>query len=435
VREPVTASRRAALQIRWDVGRGLRLDVAMDRATRGLAPRDRAFVYELAYGVSRLRGRLDHLLSLRVRGGLERLDPRVLEVLRVGAYQILYMDGVPRYAAVSQSVAQARTSSGKGAGGLVNAVLRGVAEHGVEPESFPAFADDPLAHLETWGSHPRWLLERWLARWPAEDVRRLVETDNRKSPLYLVPLDGDVEGAHARLVEAGIGAQPVGRGSLCLGLDGGTDPVAALGVLPSFIQDPAANLVTRYADIPAGTKVADLCAAPGGKALAASAVASYTLAADRSQVRMRMVRDNARRTGCPLGMVVADARHPPLREVDVVLLDVPCTGTGTLGRHPDGRWRLDANALAEMVSLQGELLDAAAKLIPIGGFLIYSTCSLEAEENEEQVSAFLERRPDFTLAPSRAVPEDLLDDEGRLVVLPQRHGFDGAFAARLRRAS
>ncbi|HSG47538.1 MAG TPA: transcription antitermination factor NusB, partial [Longimicrobiales bacterium] len=102
--EPVTASRQAALQIRWDVGRGLRLDVALDRATRGLAPRDRAFVHELTYGVSRLRGRLDHLLGLRVKGGLGRLDPRVLDVLRVGAYQLLYMDGVPRYAAVSQSV-------------------------------------------------------------------------------------------------------------------------------------------------------------------------------------------------------------------------------------------------------------------------------------------------------------------------------------------
>ena len=435
MQEPITPSRQAALQIRWDIGRGLRLDVALERATRGFSSRDRGFVYELTYGVSRLRGRLDHLLNLRVKGGIERLDPRVLEVLRLGAYQLLYMDGVPRYAAVSQSVDQARSFAGKGAAGLVNAVLRGVADHGVEREAFPAFDDDPLGYLERWGSHPRWLLERWLARWPASDVRRLVEANNKKPPLFLVPLDGDLEHAHGALSRAGINSHPVGRGSTCLHLDAGTEPLAALGVLPSFIQDPAANLVTRYADIPPGTKVADLCAAPGGKALAASAAASYTLAADRSHVRMRMVRDNARRTGCPLGMVVADALHPPLREMDVVLLDVPCTGTGTLGRHPDGRWRLDNAELEQMVTLQRALLDAAAKLVPVGGFLIYSTCSLEAEENEEQVAAFLQRRPDFVLAPTDAVPASFLDERGQLVIQPQHHGFDGAFAARLRRAS
>lgn len=397
--------------------------------------RDRAFVHELAYGVSRLRGRLDHLLSLRVSGGLERLDQGILEILRIGAYQILYMDGVPRYASVSQSVAQARTVSGRGAAGLVNAVLRSVAEHGIDPKAFPPFEEDALAHLETWGSHPRWLLQRWLGRWPAPEVKGLAEANNRKPSLFLVPMSGDVAEAETLLAGVGVGARPVGQGSLCLQLEAGTDPMVALGALPSFIQDPAANLVTRYADVPAGMKVADLCSAPGGKALAVSAQASYTLAADRSLVRMRMVRDNARRTGCPLGMVVADARRPPLRGVDVVLLDVPCTGTGTLGRHPDGRWRLDEVALADMVSLQRALLDEAAKLIPIGGFLIYSTCSLEAEENEDQVSAFLERRPDFTLAPTDAVSDGFLDGRGHLVVLPQRHGFDGAFAARMRRAS
>jgi len=119
----------------------------------------------------------------------------------------------------------------------------------------------------------------------------------------------------------------------------------------------------------------------------------------------------------------------------MVLLDVPCTGTGTLGRHPDGRWRLDVGALAEMVSLQRDLLDAAAELIPIGGFLVYSTCSLETEENEEQVSSFLQRRPDFAVEQTSAVPGDFLDARGQLVILPQRHGFDGAFAARLRRVS
>ena len=417
------------------MGRGLRLDVALDRGTDRLDVRDRAFVHELAYGAARLRGRLDHLLAGRVRGGLERLEPAVLEVLRLGAYQLLCMDGVPRYAAVSQAVAQARGVAGRGAAGRVNAVLRGVASDGSGPERFPDFLQDPEGFLATWGSHPAWLLRRWLGRWSADEVRALVEADNRRPSLYLVPLHASPTEAAGILEARGIASTPVGKGTLCLELAAGSSPVAALEALPSLVQDPAAHLVTRYADIPSGTKVADLCAAPGGKALALAARGGYTLAADRSELRMRRLRDNARRTGLDLGMVVADARHPPVVSIDAVLLDVPCTGTGTLGRHPDARWRLEAGPMDEMIRLQREILDAGARLVPPGGVLVYSTCALEPEENHEQVAAFLTTHPGFGLEPTGAVPSEYMDDEGHLVLLPQRHGFDGAFAARLRRAS
>ncbi|HSW31050.1 MAG TPA: transcription antitermination factor NusB [Longimicrobiales bacterium] len=433
--EAVTAARRAALAIALDVGRGLRLDVALERGASGLEARDRAFLHELSYGASRLRGRLDHLLAARVRGGLERLEPAVREILRLGAYQVLCMDGVPRYAAVSQAVSQARSASGRGAAGLVNALLRAVAVDGGGLERFPDFGQDPEGFLASWGSHPAWLLRRWLARWSPGEVRALVEADNRRPSLYLVPLHASPAEA-ARILEArGIASAPVGKGTLCLELAPGSSPAAALEALPSLVQDPAAHLVTRYADIPPGTMVADLCAAPGGKALALAVRGGYTLAADRSEVRMRRLRDNARRTGLGLGMVVADARRPPLASADAVVLDVPCTGTGTLGRHPDARWRLDAGAMDEMIRLQREILDAAVRLVPRGGLLVYSTCTLEPEENQGQVEAFLAGHPGFGLEPTGAVASDYLDADGYLVVLPQRHGFDGAFAARLRRAS
>lgn len=418
-----------------DLARGRRLDVSMERWGRTLEPRDRAFLHELVYGVSRLRGRLDHLLGRRVHGGADRLDPPVLEVLRLGAYQILYMGGVPRYAAVSQAVDQARSVSGQGAAGLVNAVLRGVAEDGDGPGLFPDFETDPAGFLERWGSHPRWLVDRWLARWPPDEVRALVEADNRRSPLYLVPLDGTPEEAREALEAKGVRSRPVGRGTSCLHLRAGTRPAAALDALPSYIQDPGAHLVTRYADVPSGTKVADLCAAPGGKAMALATRASYTLAADRSEVRIRMIRDNVRRTGARMGLVVADARRPPLVAAEAVLLDVPCTGTGTLGRHPDGRWRLKPESMNDMIHLQREILDAGAGLVPPGGLLVYATCSLEPEENHEQVAAFLSRRPDFRVEATGAPGKEYLDGDGFLSVTPQRHGFDGAFAARMRRVS
>jgi len=191
--------------------------------------------------------------------------------------------------------------------------------------------------------------------------------------------------------------------------------------------------VAVYADVPQGTKVADLCAAPGGKALAVADRPVYTLAADRSESRLHMVRDNARRVGRPIGLVVADARKPPLSRMDVVMLDAPCTGTGTLQRRPDARWRVSPTSLQELVALQREMLAAAAKLLGHDGILTYSTCSLESEENEQQVDDFLKSHPEFHLAPTDAVPARYLNADGCLSVTPQDSGFDGAFAARMRR--
>lgn len=146
-----------------------------------------------------------------------------------------------------------------------------------------------------------------------------------------------------------------------------------------------------------------------------------------------MVKENARRTGRPLLPVVADALHPPLSRVDVVLLDVPCTGTGTLARHPDARWRLEPDSVQEMAALQRSMLTAAAEVVAPGGLLVYSTCTLEPEENEGAVASFLTDRDDFSVEATDAVPARYLDRVGRLMVTPQGSGFDGAFAARLRR--
>ncbi len=360
----------------------------------------------------------------------------MLEALRLGAYQILYMTSVPAYAAVSQTVDLVRTAVGPKPTGLVNAILRKVAAGGGAVDRFPDFRSDPLPHLELWGSHPRWLLERWLARWGADEVRRLVDGHNTPPRTCLVPLQAEPGPAVEILAAAGLAAEVLGEGTRCVRLGEGVSPRDALDALPdAIVQDPAANLVVLYADVPEGTKVADLCAAPGGKALAVADRPVYTLAADRSESRLHMVRENARRTGRPLGLVVADARRPPLREIDVVLLDAPCTGTGTLQRNPDARWRLHPTSLTELVALQREMLDAAAEVLPIGGLLVYSTCSLEAEENGEQVGAFLERRGGYRLEATDAVPPRYLDDHGCLAIEPWRTGFDGAYAARLRRVS
>jgi 16S rRNA (cytosine967-C5)-methyltransferase len=382
-----------------------------------------------------MRGRLDHLLGPHVRRGLGSVERSLLEVLRLGAYQILYMGGVPTYAAVSEAVDQARSVAGPKPAGFVNAVLRKVADAGDGPERFPPESDDPAAFLAALGSHPRWLVERWLSRWDRADVKRLIAANNRRSAIYLNTPGISAREAVDRLAEAGLEAGTVSGASGAVRLGDGVSPSDALRAIPgAIVQDPAANLVSQYADIPSGTIVADLCAAPGGKLLALSDRPAKALAADRSESRIRMVGENAHRMGSTVDLVVADALHPPFREADVVLLDVPCTGTGTLSRHPDARWRLRSETVNELATLQAHMIESAASIVASGGLLVYSTCSLEPEENEERVNAFLRARSDFTLEPTGAVERDHLDDEGRLFVTPQGSGFDGAFAARMRKA-
>jgi 16S rRNA (cytosine967-C5)-methyltransferase len=236
------------------------------------------------------------------------------------------------------------------------------------------------------------------------------------------------------LGRVGIGAAVVGVWSGCVRLEQRGDVAAALAAIPdAVVQDPAANLVSLYSDVPSGTMVADLCAAPGGKSLAVSDRPAAILAADRSESRIRMVRDNVRRTGRSMTLVVADALHPPVRQADVVLLDVPCSGTGTLARHPDARWRLEAESIGRFAELQAALLESAADVVAPGGLLVYSTCTLEAEENEERVEALLGDRSDFVVEASDAVTGDFVDGQGYLRVDPQDLGYDGSFAVRMRK--
>ncbi len=429
-----TVTRQAALEALARFREGELGDRALDLATEGMEPRDRAWTQELVYGTFRLRGRIDHALDGFARDGVESLDPDVLDVLRLGAYQLLEMGSVPPYAAVSQSVELVRMAGQPRAAGPVNGILQNMQRR---PNfRFPDFDADPAGSLETWGSHPRWLVERWIRRWGADAARALVEADNLRPELYIRPLGVSIEDARARLGEAEIASETVDFAPDSLRILPPATAAQALAAVPAVVQDPAAALVVRYADVPADAEVIDLCAAPGGKALGLAERAGRVAAADLSPRRLRRVRENAQRVGWGerIGGVVADGRHPPFRAVDAVLLDAPCTGTGTFRRHPDGRWRVSPEDVESLTRLQDELLDAAAALVRPGGVLVYSTCSLEPEENELRIERFLAGRPGWAMEPSTgAVDASLLDEAGRLCVLPQRQGVDGAFAARLRR--
>jgi 16S rRNA (cytosine967-C5)-methyltransferase len=431
-----TPTRVAALEALRRLRRGELADLALEAETAGFSSRDRAWTQELLYGTLRLRGRLDHLLGAFARGGVAALEPDVLDVLRLGAYQLREMGSVPHYAAISESIELARQAGAGRAAGLVSGVLHSVERRG-GGVAFPDADGEPVEYLSTWGSHPRWLVERWVERWGAGGAGRLVERNNERPELYLTPVGIGVEEAESRLASAGIAAERVAFSPLSLRLPAPGDLSAALEAAPVVVQDPAAALVVAYADVPAGATVLDLCAAPGGKAIGLAGTARSVVAADLSLGRMRRIAQNVERLGLGgrLRLVVADGRHPAVRPLDAVLIDAPCTGTGTLRRHPDGRWRLGPDDLHALAGLQDALLDAAAGRVRPGGLLVYSTCSLEREENEVRIERFLNEHSEFTPEPPAApLAEGLLTDDGWLQLLPQEQGVDGAFAARLRRA-
>jgi 16S rRNA (cytosine967-C5)-methyltransferase len=426
------AARRAALHALRDVRGGRPFQAALDRAVRRLGDPDRRLVHELAAGVLRGQTALDARLAPLVPRGWASVAPELQEVLRLGAFQLTALDRVPAHAAVDTSVALAKEAGGPRAGGFVNAVLRRLGQ--VVPS--PAVAESSAAGLAAAASHPPWLVERWLARFGPTETEALLRWNNTRPMLVLQPARASAEALDRRWREAGIEtrAAPFEAGLVT----DRTRPQALPGYAEGhfMVQDPAQALLARFAALPAGVTVFDACAAPGGKAIALGRAAGRVVAGDASRARVRRLAENLRRAGSGREYpVVADARRPPVRPADAVLLDAPCLGTGTFARHPDARWRVTPDALGRLARRQAALLEGAATAVAPGGILLYSTCSIEPEENAEQVNRFLERHPEFHREASPRFPAELLSAEGDLAILPQRHGVDGAFAARLRRSS
>ena len=420
------AARVAALDlVRAAVGRRGGLDDALARAPfTTLPPRDRAFARALAGVLLRRLGPLDAALDAR----LQKPPPEAVRwLLRLGAAQVLYMD-VPAHAAVSVSVEQASSANAtRPYKGLVNAILRALAREGA-PDSEP----ETLA--------PPWLLARWRAAFGQSAARTTAAAIAEEPPTDLT-LKSEVDDA---LVQA-LQAERLPTGGLRTPLKGevGGWPGFAEGTW--WVQDAAAALPGRLLHVRPGQAVLDLCAAPGGKTLQLAAAGGSVTALDRSPARLKRLRENLARTGLSAEVVVADGvAWADGREFDAVLLDAPCSATGTFRRHPDVLWAARPGDISKLAELQAALLDSAARRVRSGGQLVYCVCSLEPEEGEAQAQSFLQRTPGFEIKPIAAgeagAPARALTSQGFLRLLPgaaePELGGDGFFVARfVRRAA
>jgi 16S rRNA (cytosine967-C5)-methyltransferase len=432
---PTTRTRALALDalLRIEAGYGTLADVLARKRYATLDPRDRAFLHELLLGTLRHRGAIDHAVSSALDRPFEKLSsPALTAILRLGAYQILRMR-VPCHAAVSQSVSLARHREPR-ASSLVNAVLRRLARDG--PPANPDPQTDPIAWLTTEGSLPKWLAERWMHRL---GVNRAL--DRARAFLELPPVTYRLnprvaQHAHTQVLAAvSAPPRPLVVPGAWMAQNGRLVELSRRNMI--YLQDQGSQLAAHLATRPG--LILDACAAPGGKAsLMADLVGDKgrVIASEASSRRLITMASLVSAWGSANVLCVgADALHPPFSaRFDSVLIDAPCTGLGTLGRHPDIRWRTRSEDISRHAARQTALMVRLAPLVKPGGLLVYSTCSSEPEENEQIVDAFLSDHHVFR----SAVPPDwarYFSDGPFFRTIPERDSGDSFFVAVLARLS
>ncbi|MGH1573047.1 RsmB/NOP family class I SAM-dependent RNA methyltransferase [Methylobacterium sp. P31] len=430
-------ARRAAMQaVAALIGqeRPPALDEALAQAIRSetLAPADAALARAIAVATFRRYGMIRAALGQRLERGLPAAKSQLTALLATATAQILDL-AVPDHAAVDLAVRLAKADNRTAhLAGLVNAVLRRVAR---ERDAILAEGADALA-----ANTPDWLARRWSAAYGPERAGAIAQAHLAGAAIDLTPRGDPADWAER------LGAVTLPTGSLRLPENG-----PAIPELPGFqeaawwVQDAAAAIPARLLSPRPGARILDLCAAPGGKTMQLAAAGARVTAVDRSAPRLERLRENVARLGLDVEIVVADALALEPQEHDAVLLDAPCSATGTIRRHPDVAWTKSEGDIVRLATLQAKLLDHAAGLVRPGGQLVYCTCSLEPEEGEAQVAAFLARDTRFARVPVR--PEEvggataLIDGNGDLRTLPchlpdvpgARGGLDGFFASRLER--
>lgn len=415
-----------------------------------LSDRDRMFAHLLITGVLKNLSRLDWNLSDLCSRPLAKLPIPILNVLRLGAFELLCIPDKPPAVVVHEYVALARLKGHEGTARLTNAILRKISQAGADV-ALPRDADDPVKSLAVRYSHPEWMVERWIRQFGPEGTERLCEFNNESAQVCLRvnTLKTSREEAISALRNAGLSCRESTLAEFGIVLESSLSQTGIRGIrqLPGFkegevtIQDEAAQLVVAALDPREAEVLVEACSAPGGKTTHIAALMrnrGKVVAVESHPGRMQLVKENCERLGVAnVELVIGDfiqfaATHKGI--ADACLMDAPCSGTGVLRRKPDIRWSRGEASLTALVDLQLRLLHAAAMVVKPGGRIVYSTCSLEPEENREVVARFIESSPGLRLQPfdrTSRLPTEVVTDQGFLYCVPHHHKTDGAFAARL----
>jgi 16S rRNA (cytosine967-C5)-methyltransferase len=404
-----------------------------------LAREDHALAQEILLGVLRHQQTLDYFIEKYTKRKIEKLDLAVLLALRIGLYQLRYLTRIPQSAAVNESVNLVKLARKMSAAPLVNATLRNAAKH-LDDKAGERVADR-FARMAIEISHPQWLLERWIKAFGEDETRELVLANNQTPAVAfrVNTLRAQVDDVIGEFEKNGVKVKPSRIANNAFIVESGSmlkvGEAAQAGLI--YIQDEASQLVALLLDAKPNERLLDLCAAPGSKTSHLAALSenqAQIIATDLHSHRLLTLMRTCKRLGATSVEVMAlDATQElpfveDKKRFDRVLLDAPCSGTGTLRRNPEIKWRLEPKDIKRLAELQARLLARAASVVAARGRLVYSTCSLEQEENETIIGEFLESNKRFRLLKPPA-PMDCISEEGFVRTFPHRHDTDGFFAA------
>lgn len=441
--------RQSAFEILLNIEKGTSFaDALVDRelSTDALQGPDRGLLTELVFGVLRRRGTLDYLIDCCSTQKASKLERPVLILLRLGLYQMYYLDRVPVSAAVNETVNLAKRFAARAAG-FINAVLRR-ADRERESLPWPDRESDPIGFLAARHSHPRWLVEQWTGQVGPADVEALAEAMSGVPSLAVRTntLRISRKALLELFAERGVQAKPTPFSPFGIRILSPAHPPSLPGFSEGLftVQDESSQLAVLFLSPLPGETILDLCAAPGGKATHLAQLMENRgsiLACDRDDRKLRLVQEAAARLGISIIETrKLDASRPLIelggRRFDRILLDAPCTGLGVLRRNPEAKWRLKPEDPARMALLQAAILRNAAEYLADGGVLLYSTCSTSVEENEQLIDEFVSERNDFVVENlQRVFPElsCLFTERGFFRSWPHRHGMDAFTAVRLRK--
>ncbi len=431
--------REQALAVLLQAEQGAPASGPLERSRKNFGSRDNAFILELVMGVLRNRSRIDWLLDRFSSKPVSATDGETRNLLRLAAYQLLFLDKVPASAAVNTAVELAKVHGKKH--GYVNGLLRNLERN---RNSLPLpDSPDPVQRLSLVHSHPGWLVRRWSGRFGVGRTEEILRRNNEPSPLVVRTnaIRNSRDELLAALGSQGAEARPTefAPSGIEILSSPGLTPLPAFNEGRFLVQDEAAQLVSLLLAPQPGETVLDACAAPGGKATHLAELMQdqgTVVALERDRDRIGRIRENSERLGLSIVQPVAgDASAFNEGNYDRILIDAPCSGLGVLRRHPDGRWIKREKDLAERAKLQSRILDNCAKLLKTGGVLVYATCTTEPEENEDVIAAFLTRNGDFSLDnPRPYLPEAavrLVDGHLFFRTFPGEPAMDGFFAARM----